>query len=156
MNTNDNPTGMNDMRVRLSTIWIFAILNYLYADVLGLYDPAILKEITTGTVGGVQFTDGVMLGAAILMESAIVMVLLSRVLPYKANRWTNIIAGVIHTAAVFGSMFVGTTPTLYYLFFGTIEIAATIFIIWYAWKWPNPEKGIKSIPFETVELASKS
>jgi len=30
-------------------------------------------------------------------------------------------------------MFVG--PTLYYVFFGTIEIATTIFIVFYAWNW---------------------
>ena len=156
MNENNKPAGMHDVKVRLSTLWIFAILNYLYADMLGLYDPATLKDLMTGSVGGVQFTDGFMLGAAILMETAIVMVLLSRVLPYKANRWANIVAGVIHTTAVFGSMFVGTAPTLYYLFFGSIEIATTLFIIWYAWKWPNPEKGINPTPLEKVELASNS
>lgn len=137
MNTSAELTGINNVKVRLSTLWIFAILNYLYADVLGLYDPTTIKDLMTGSVGGVQFTDGFMLGAAILMETAIVMVLLSRVLPHKANRWANIIAGVIHTTAVFGSMFVGTAPSLYYLFFGSIEIATTLFIIWTAWKWHN-------------------
>ena len=66
------------------------------------------------------------------------MVLLSRVLKYRANHWANIIAGVIHTVAVFSSMFDGT-PALYYMFFGTIEIGCTLFIVWYAWKWPKPE-----------------
>jgi hypothetical protein len=156
MNTNDKPADMNNVKVRLSTLWIFAILNYLYADVLGLYDPAILNDLMTGSVGGVQLTDGFMLGAAILMETAIVMVLLSRVLPYSANRWANMIAGVIHTTAVFASMFLGSPPALYYLFFGSIEIATTLYIIWYAWKWPNPEKSVNSLPLGKVEFGSKS
>lgn len=156
MNANDQSAGINNMKVRLSTLWIFAILNYLYADVLGLYDPAILNDLMTGSVGGVQFTDGFMLGAAILMETAIVMVLLSRLLPYKANRWANIIAGVIHTTAVFASMFVGTPPAFYYLFFGTIEIATTLYIIWYAWKWPNPEKSVNSLLLDQVNFGAKS
>jgi hypothetical protein len=68
------------------------------------------------------------------------MVLLSRVLKYGANRWANIIVGIINTAAVSLSLFAtGITPTLYYMFFSAIEIPCTLFIVWYAWKWPNPE-----------------
>jgi hypothetical protein len=28
-----NATGITDMQVTLSTLWIFAVLNYIYADV---------------------------------------------------------------------------------------------------------------------------
>jgi hypothetical protein len=82
--------------------------------------------------------EGSVLGFAILMETAIAMVLLSRILKYRANRWANIIAGAINTLSVVFSM-IGETPALYYIFFATIEIACTLFIIWYAWKWRNPE-----------------
>jgi hypothetical protein len=127
---------MQDMRVRLSTLWIFAMFNYLYADIVSLMDPVNLREIMTGQVGPIRITQGFLLGAAILMETAIAMVLLSRVLEYRANRWANIIVGVIHTAAVILSVFVGgTTPALYYIFFATIEIVCTSFIVWYAWTW---------------------
>jgi hypothetical protein len=139
MNTNKKTTEMEAMKVKLSTLWIFAMFNYLYADVMSLMDPEGLKQVMTGQVGSIQITQGFLLGAAVLMETAIAMVLLSRVLKYGANRWANIIVGAIHTAAVFLSMFVGTTPALYYIFFGTIEIVCTSLIVWYAWKWPNPE-----------------
>ena len=129
---------MRDMKVRLSLLWIFAMFNYLYADVMTLMDSSVLKELMKGYAGPFQITQGFLLGAAILMETAIAMVLLSRVLKYKANRWANIIVGAIHTAAVGASMFVGT-PTPYYVFFGTIEISCTLLIIWYAWKWPKPK-----------------
>lgn len=144
MHSNEKAHGAADRKVILSTLWIFAMFNYLYADVVGLIDPAELKEILTGSVGSVQITEGFLLGASVLMETAIVMVLLARVLKYRANRWANILAGVIHTLAVFSSMFVGSPPTLYYLFFGTIEIACTLFIIWYAWTWRNPEGQVQS------------
>lgn len=130
---------MKDRKVILSTLWIFAMFNYIYADILSFYEPGVIEELLTGSVGGIQFTQGFLLAAAILMETAIAMVLLSRVLKYRANRWANIIAGTINTASVFFSMFVGTAPSLHYIFFGTIEIACTLFIIWYAWTWPNPE-----------------
>lgn len=127
---------MKDMNVRFSTLWIFALFNYLYADVHSLIDPATLKEIMTGYIGSLPISQGFLLGSAILIETAIAMVLLSRLLSYRANRWANIIIGLLHTAAVLASLFlVGTTPALYYMFFAAIEIVCTSLIVWYAWKW---------------------
>ena len=140
MNTSRKTFEIKDRKVILSTLWIFAVLNYLYADVFGGKDPEAVKQLISGTVGSIQMTEGFLLGAAILMETSIAMVLLSRVLKYGANRWANIIVGIINTAAVSLSLFAtGITPTLYYMFFAAIEIPCTLFIIWYAWKWPNPE-----------------
>ena len=74
------------------------------------------------------------------MEIPIAMVLLSRVLKYRANRWANIIAGTIMTVALILTLFVAV-PTLYYVFFSVIEITCTAVIVWYAWKWRNPESN---------------
>lgn len=112
-------SDMKDRKVILSTLWVFVMFNYLYADVLSLYEPGIIEELMTGSIGGIQFTQGLLLGAGILMETAIVMVVLSRLLAYRANRLANMIAGVIHTTSVFGSMFFGKGPSPHYIFFGT-------------------------------------
>ena len=126
-----------DRKVLLSTLWIFVMFNYLYCDILAVFEPGIIEELMTGSIGGIQFTQGFLLGAAILMEIPIAMVVLSRVLKYKANRWTNIVAGIIKTIVMILSMFMGAPPALYYIFFGTIEIACTSLIVWIAWKWKN-------------------
>jgi len=86
MNTNQKITEMKDRKAILSTLWIFVMFNYLYCDVMSLMDPEFLKKYMTGNVGGVHVTQGFLLGAAVLMEIPIAMVLLSRVLGYKANR----------------------------------------------------------------------
>jgi hypothetical protein len=85
--------------------------------------------------GVIDMTQGFLLGSGILMEIPIAMVLLSVVLPYKASRWANIGAATIMTLVQISSLFVGSGPTVYYLFFSAIEIAATAFIVWYAWTW---------------------
>ena len=139
MNSNNKTTKINDMKTTLSTLWIFATLNYLYCDVLTLMDSQMLKQFITGTVGGINMTQGFLLGAAILIEIPIAMVLLSRVLEYRANRWANITAGTIMTVVQFSSLFFGSSPTNYYIFFSIIEIASTSLIVWYAWTWPDPE-----------------
>ena len=125
-----------DKKVILSALWIFATLNYLYCDVLGLMDSVLLNQYLAGEVNGMTVDQNFLLAGAILMEIPIAMVLLSLILKYKANRWANIIAGSIKTIAMIATMFVG--PTLYYIFFGTIEIATTMFIVWYAWNWLEP------------------
>jgi len=68
------------------------------------------------------------------MEIPFVMILLSRILNYRANRLANIIAGIIMTAAQFASLFVGSSE-LHYTFYSVIEISGTLFIVWYALKW---------------------
>jgi hypothetical protein len=120
---------LKDRKVILSTLWIFVLLNYIYADVFGLSFNPILQPDAT-----VSITQGSALAFAVLMETAIAMVILARILTYGVNRWENIVVGVIHTALVAWSLSV-TTPTLFYAFFATIEIACTLFIICYAWTW---------------------
>jgi drug/metabolite transporter (DMT)-like permease len=130
MNTQKLTTLLRDKRVILSTLWIFALLNYIYADIFTLFfNPEALT---------MKMSQGSVLAFAVLMETAIVMVLLSRVLKYGANRWASIIAGIIHTALVSWTLF-GETPLPFYILFASIEIACTLFIVWYAWRWRQPE-----------------
>jgi len=130
--TNSKTIEMKDRKVVLSTLWIFAMLNYLYNDVFALFfNPTAQKETLAMPQGGVLIF-------AILMETAIAMVLLSRVLKYGANRWASIIAGIFHTALVAWSL-TGETPLPFSVLFSSIEIVCTLFITWYAWTWRNPE-----------------
>lgn len=132
-------TNVKDRRAILSTIWIFAMLNYLYCDVMSLMDADFLKQYMTGNVGGVAMTPGFFLAAAALMEIPTALVLVSRVAGYKVNRWANITAGIIMTVVQFSTLFLGSPPTVYYIFFSVVEIASTLVIIWYAWTWPSPQ-----------------
>jgi hypothetical protein len=127
------------MKTNLSTLWVFVMFNYLYCDILGLMDPGLLSQFMAGSVGGMQINQGFLLQAAILMEIPTAMVLLSRVFPYGANRWTNIIAGAIMTVVQLASLFMGSSPSAYYIFFSVIEIACTLFILVSAWRWRNAE-----------------
>ena len=133
----------HDRRVLLSTLWIFVVLNYLYADVIGLtfnrvLQPETWAQLGSGYIGSIRITQAFVLMTAVLMETAIAMVLLSRVLRYRLNRWANIGVAALHTAAVAWSMS-GGDLNVFYAFFAAIEIACTLFIIWYAWTWPTPE-----------------
>lgn len=116
-----------DTKVKLSMLWIFVLFNMAYADILSLMDPTSpIRKIMEGA----PIPPGGLLAGAILMETAIAMVILSWTLPYKANRWVNIIIGAVNIFAV-----VTGGHGLYYAFFATIEVMCMLLIIWLAWKW---------------------
>jgi hypothetical protein len=118
---------MQDVRVRMSTLWVFMLFNYLYCDVMTAFDHALAKNLTPDAL----------LAASFLMEIPIAMVLMSRTLNQRRNRWANILTGAFMTVVQVGSLFVGT-PSTYYLFFSAIEIACLLFIVWTAWRWAEP------------------
>jgi Family of unknown function (DUF6326) len=133
----------------LSTLWIFVTLNFLYCDVLGLTDHVELRQYLTGTVNGIEMTQGFILGAGILMEIPIAMVFLARVLSYRSNRRANVVAGAVMGVVQIGTLFVGST-TAYYVFFSAIEIAALAFVAWYAWTWTDTHRPAQQSPERTV------
>jgi len=134
---------MHDTKERLSVLWIFALLNYLYADVVALFAIA-------GTRHSFQaLSPWALMGSAVLMEIPIAMILASRLLPFRANRLANIIAGGLVT---FVNAFLTYVPPLAgwgkppafpeYLFFATIETVATSVIIWQAWTWSSLDAAV--------------
>jgi len=127
-----------EIKRKLSLLWTFVTLNYIYCDIMTLMDPAMLNELLTGNVNGMDMDNNFLLGASVLMEIPIAMIVLSRLLNYKTNRWTNIIAGCLKTIVMVITLFIGI-PTSYYLFFGIIEIITTIIIVYCAWEWKNTE-----------------
>jgi len=130
--TNKVANAWKDMRVRLSTLWIFAVLNYIYADVFTQFFSSEAQNTAT------TMSSGTILAFAILMETSIAMVLLSRFVNYGANRWLNVAIGILHTGAVAWSLFQGT-PEPFYLMFASIEILCTLFIIINALRWRKQE-----------------
>ena len=133
MKTDIKTAELPDMKTRISALWLFAMLTYTYGDVVTLMDP--VKH------GSIELTEGFLLGGSIFMMIPITMVLLSRILKYRVNRLTSIIAGIIMTVALIFTLFVAV-PTIYYVFFTIIEITCTALIVWFAWRWSNiPETG---------------
>src|SRR3989304_1924133 len=139
MNTNIKTAKM-DTRILLIILWMFFSVNFMYADQLSHLEPGVLEGIMSGYVadGTVQITAGFLLGTAIMFEIPFLMIVLSWVLKYRANRWANIIAGTLFVVTQISSLFLGV-PSPMYIFYSTIEVAGLLLIVWNAWKWLNPE-----------------
>ena len=144
MNTNKKTARILEdvkinVKIKLSALWVAVMFCYLYADVISFYKPGLIEEIIAGEVVGFQITQAFLLGSAILMAIPSVMVFLSLTLKAKANRWANIILGIVYTGVILITLLMPGPSAYYYIFFGIVEIVLTALIVWYAWKWPKQE-----------------
>jgi hypothetical protein len=139
MNTNETTAKMEEMKVKLSTLWIVIMFNMVFADILEFMLPGELEAMMTGTAAEFPITQEIMLVFAILLEIPIAMIILSRLLKYRANRWANIIASILTIIFVTA----GGSTSFSYMFFAAVEVLCMLLIIGYAWSWKNP-KGINN------------
>ena len=131
--------GRRNRRTVLSAMWTFLLFNFVYADIFSLFfDPHTLTQTKDKSAGFVSFF-------AVVMETAIAMVLLARLLPFAWNRRANIGLAVLHIAVLVFSL-IGGAVTLFYAFFAAVEIAALLFIVVYAWTWrQQPQLGSEEL-----------
>jgi hypothetical protein len=124
---------VEDARIRLSALWASLMLTYLLGDVLRIFSG----DFVAGEVGGMQVSQGLYLGLAILLVIPVVMVFLSLTLPPRANRWANVILAIFF----FGFNLIGlpTYPSAYDRFLIIVGLVFNLLTIWYAWKWRKQE-----------------
>jgi len=120
---------MVDGKIILSALWVALMLTYLLGDVLRIFSG----DFKAGEIGGMQITQELWLGIAILMVIPIVMVFLSLTLKYPVNRWANIIVAIIF----FGFNLIGlpTYPSAYDKFLIVVGLVFNVLTVWYSWKW---------------------
>lgn len=137
-------TNLNDpIPVLLSKLWVFLSLNYIFCDVLTSMEMAVLKGLLEGNIAGIEMTQGFLLMAGISLEIPFLMLLLSIVLPYKANRITNIAAAILMIVYQFGSFMVGSEMTLHYMFFSGVEILGNAVILVLALRWQQLRQAVQ-------------
>ncbi|MDH3613442.1 MAG: DUF6326 family protein [Gammaproteobacteria bacterium] len=123
----------------LSTMWIFVLLNMIYADILGMLRPGYLELLDRMSQ---QLSGTAVLLFAVLMEVVIVMVPLSKILNRKANRLTHFAVVPLSILwVVVPSLMpsLGDSTPLSYAFFATVEVGTMLAMLWFTWRWPVPD-----------------
>jgi hypothetical protein len=120
---------MDEVRIKLSIVWVALMLTYLLGDVLRIFSG----DFKAGEIGGKQVTQIMWLGIAILMVIPIVMVVLSLLLDQPVNRWANIIVAILF----FGFNLIGlpTYPGAYDKFLIVVGLVFNALTAWVAWNW---------------------
>ena len=140
MDSNKKTTRiMLDVRIILSALWAARMLSSLQGDTVRLSNPVLLKEMVAGTIE-FKVSNELLLVMSIIMAIPIFMSFLSLTLKEKANRWANIIIGIFFIVwdIVFMIFFYINMP-VYEMFWGIVYLVFASLVVWYAWKWPNPE-----------------
>ena len=135
MNTSPTPKKKIDTKVVLSSLWIVVMINMLKADILSLFIPGSMDEVARTAASTGATVPQLMLGAAVIGQLAIAMIILSRVLKYGINRWVNILVAIVIIAYIWGGM--ASYP--HYLFIAGVETICLLLIVWFAWTWRNVE-----------------
>ena len=121
---------MEEVRIILSGLWAALMLTYLLGDVMRIF----AGDFKAGEMmAGVQASQAMYFGAAILMLIPIVMVVLSLTLKYPAIRWVTIIAAVI--LFLFNLVGLPGYPGAYDKFLIIVGLVFNGLTVWYAWKW---------------------
>jgi hypothetical protein len=120
---------MEDIQIKLSAIWVALMLTYLLGDVLRIFSG----DFKAGEIGGMQVSQAMYLGMAVMMVIPILMVLLTLVLNQPVNRWENIIVPIIFF--IFNLIGMPTYPSAYDKFLIIVGLGFNLLTVWYAWKW---------------------
>jgi hypothetical protein len=120
---------MEDVQIKLSALWVALMLTYLLGDVLRIFSG----DFKPGEIEGMQVTQALYLGLAILLLLPVVMVFLSLTLKYPVNRWANIIVAIV--LFVFNLIGLPTYPSAYDKFLIVVGLVFNALTVWYAWNW---------------------
>lgn len=121
---------MDEVRVKLSALWVALMLTYLLGDVLRIFSG----DFEAAKLGGkMDISPGFFLGMAALFALPIVMIFLSLTLPHPVTRWASIILAVLMFAI--NAVGLPTYPSLYDKFLIVVGLVFNVLTVWYAWKW---------------------
>jgi hypothetical protein len=120
---------MEEIRIKLSALWVVLMLTYLLGDVLRIF----AGDFVPGEIEGVKPGQGMYLGLAALMLVPIVMAFLSLVLKQPVNRWANIVLAIL--LFVFNAIGLPTYPSWYDRFLIVVGLVWNVLTVWHAWKW---------------------
>lgn len=123
----------SDKRKLLSLLWVFLTVNYIFCDVFTLHYAPSLQKLLSGGSESIKITQEFLLYFSFIMEIPMLMIVLSRYLAFRLNKYTNIIAALITGSVQAFTLTMG--GTLHYKFFSVIEIGVAILILLIAITW---------------------
>lgn len=124
-------------KIKLAALWTSFMILYIYADILSFYRPGYLGHIEEGFMGPLQANQTNLAVAGLLMAIPALMIAFSVIFERKGNKIVNIVVSILYIFVNIANL-IGET-WIYYLFYGVIEIAINIYIIYIAFKWKQTE-----------------
>ena len=132
---------IESVKIKLALLWLSYFCAMIVLPTLDLYRPGIIEEIIAGGPGGEPMTAEQILFFAIIMLIPPVMAVVSITLKDKANRWANIIVGIVVAGLSLANpvefLIEPSAEAAYHILIAIVNVVITVLIVWYAWKWPK-------------------
>ena len=131
---------MLDVRIILAVLWVVGMLSSLNGDTYRLSDPVALQLLIANT-GAVVVSRGLLLVMSIIFVGPILMSVLTLTLKYPVSRWANRIIGIFFAMITLAFWVLGLVlrSAGYEIVWSTAQLVFALLVVWYAWKWRNPE-----------------
>ena len=125
------------LKTRIAVLWIFMAVAMSAHSVLAFMEPGAMEEMAEELAA---MGPGMMLFMALFWWVPLVMAFLSVTLKDSANRWTNIVVGIIFTLLNIWHL-IGhiANPSAAQLLIIASTVVVTALIVWYAFRWPKQE-----------------
>ena len=123
------------LKVKISVLWLFYSVLFLAAWMtLAFMEPGAIEQIMAEEIY-------LLLTLTILLLVPLIMAFLSLTLKDSANRWTNIILGIVFTVFQLTALMTLAQPSAHMILLEGARVVAPALIVWYAWKWPKQQRG---------------
>jgi hypothetical protein len=142
MNTNkDIARNLLDVRIILAVLWGAGMLSSLMGDAYRLSDPVVQKAALANTASFVAPPELVLV-FSLIFAGSVFMSVLTLTLKSSVSRWANRIIGIFFAIIPLAfwvlHLFVWRSAG-YEIVWATAQLLFALLVVWYAWKWTNPE-----------------
>ncbi len=122
-------------KIRISVLWLFMAVAMSAHSVLAFMERDVVEQVWE-----MQLSAGMFVFMALFWLIPLIMAFLSLTLQDAANRWANIVLGVVFTLLNIWHLTEHLAPPLVHqiLVIGS-TIVVTALIAWHALKWPEQE-----------------
>ena len=133
-------SALEDLRMpvqaKLAAAWTSCMFLYIYVDYLHLYKPGTIDDILDGVVYEFDISQTLLAIFLALVAVPGLMIVLSMVLPARANRVINLVVASVYIP-VSAFELAGESWTFFYGLGVGLELLLLAFILRSAWTWPR-------------------
>lgn len=121
------------LKIRISLLWLFMAVAMSAHSVLAFMEPGAIEEI-----GEMAMGPGMMLFMALFWWVPLAIAVLTFILRNSANRWTNIVLGIIFTILnIYHLVENVADPSAHQILIIASTVVATALVVWFAFKLPK-------------------
>jgi hypothetical protein len=129
------------LKVRIMVLWLISAVIMSASMAIFFLEPGSIEEVMAGRMEGLAISSASLLFMALFWLIPLAMAFITVTLRDSANRWTNVIVGLIfavfYVFHLLGHILQGSLP-IEAAVFCVLTILVPAAIVWYACRWPKP------------------